>query len=312
MDNSAPSRAEDSTASQMSSTFIYRRWQQQSIPNTPMIDSKPLILRATPSMPPTNGSSPLLRLPTELRLQIYRYLTINHPGRLTKPNAVSRPFINLLQICQRMRAEILDDCFADRTFVVEASLYKQPAGGLCVLPQNLLPSGWVKRLLILTVVESGGKCKGIADLRSLQQMTGLKDFRIVFTRRDLCALVPLYLRGKYVRCSHSDVAEKRLDDPTEAVFECVLKSAKIEVDMGSRVKDELLAALREGIRYLFADEDSEEDDGTRQVDMKKIREKQGHLSGSEVDHSRCSFADCDEGLHCVNSRCGRWYDALDE
>lgn len=213
-----------------------------------------------------------------------------------------------------MREEILDACFGDRTFVLEASLYRDTAGGLLVLPPRLLPTAWVKRLLIITVLEIGGTCQGVADLRPLQQMTSLEHVRIVATLRDRCKNVPFLVGGQPVRTRVivSPIADKRPDNPITAVVECVPKSAKVEVDVSGETKDELLRTFGEGVRYLCYQPASEADMDATVTDLTMFQEKQGRLSGSKVDHSQCLFADCKEELECVNSRCDRWYDAPEE
>ena len=211
----------------MPESFVARRWSTLA---KDYVDSKNQLLNATDvtkpiekqthSTPPADGSTPLLSLPTEVRLQIYAYLTeyyddpllrvydrhsilrahdgvnwitrvadssgdkyvywYRSPGRITNPKYLTKAMMQLFHVCRKLREELIDAYFSDKIFVVEASLYRKSAGGLCVLPADTGPAAWVRRLLVLTVVEVDGSIKGIGDLRSIQQMTSLRDLTIVF------------------------------------------------------------------------------------------------------------------------------------
>ena len=307
----------------MAETFVAKRW---NINQRTYVDSKnnklqtPKLISdlSTPSLPPANGSTPFLDLPTELRLQIYGYLTNNDtiylsefqstfaiassrstayaylyrsPGRVTKPNAISRQVIDLFHVCRRMREELMDACFSDRTFVLEASLYQRDAGGLRMLPPKLGPTAWVKRLLLLTVVEVGGMMKGIGDLRPLQQMTNLREVFVVFSVR------------KAVRSSDIGNLERR-DDIFRAVFECVPKEATVHFEPDDALQESLLTQLGPSVKYLFEKDGDADTDSTLASLVEKmpaLKATKGKLSGSEVNHALCQYHACLEGLGCVNS-----------
>ena len=303
----------------MSSTFIARRWNTSQKAYVDSKNNKILIKDAVdtadtgpdffiPSIPPSSGSTPFLALPTELRLQIYGYLTENDkvslkdfhrsfdlpshnsvayaylwrsPGRVTKPNAISKQVIKLFRICHLMRVELIDACFNDRTFVLEASLYKQDVGGLYVLPSSIGPTAWVKKLLIMTVVEFDGKVKGVADLRPLQQMVNLKELRIVFSAR-------AYSLGG----QKADVL-CRPDGIFKAILECVPTETIVHFETDKK--------YARGCGRL---QSMDHTDSTLESVMEnqfQLSENKGHLSGSTVDHSLCGYLDCLESLSCVNS-----------
>jgi hypothetical protein len=299
----------------MHNTFVFRRWHNEAkgyvdsnnrILTTPVIDRKPQLL-SLPSIPPADGSSPFLTIPTELRLNIYKYLTVadeannqdtvftphsfverqrtktsstryayvyRSPGRMTKSNAVSKEMIILLHVCHQMREELLDSCFDDRVFILEASLYCEDAAGLRMLPSALMPSAWVRYLLILTAVELDGWPKGLADLRPLQQMTNLKEVRIVFTARKRCK-------------GHSNSPPGlREDHPIKAIVQCIPRTAKVQLDMNEGIKTQLLADLGPGIGYLFESSETEAALETLQAELPTLNSVQGRLSGRNVDTTK--------------------------
>ena len=196
----------------------------------------------------------------------------------------------LMQVCHLMRREVMDTLsFAGDTFVLEASLYKDSVSGLLVLPtKKLIPSAWIKKLVIITAVELHGTHKGIANLLPLQQMTNLTEVRIL----------PAIKPGVAV-----SFTLKRLDSPIAAVVECIPKSAQIYLGCDWPLKAELKASLGGYIEYAFMNEESQ---ATMESRMVSFTDRQGRLSGSSIDHSECSkLRGCVEGLDCVNSRCIR-------
>lgn len=196
-----------------------------------------------------------------------------------------------------MRNEVLDACFSqrDETFVIEASLYNQSSAGLLPLPsQKLAPSAWVRKLLIMTVLEEDGTCKGITDLRPLQQMVYLDELRIIVG-------VKRTSRGGRPRPNQKG----RADNPIAAIVDCIPKSAKVHISCDGTLRDELKASLGSGIEHFFEDEEPLSKD----IMVSSFGYRQGRLSGRYLDHSQCGYLSCIENLDCVNSKCppsARW------
>lgn len=312
------------------SSFIARRWNTTcrayvDSKNNKLPDIKPVPIDVSspvlylPSKPPADGSAPFLSLPTELRLQIYDYLTdhdtvhlhdlqstfdmplipsspyaylYRSPGRITKPNGISKQIIHLFHVCHQMRVELMDACFSDKTFVLEASLYQRDAAGLCVLPPNLGPTAWVKRLLLFTVVEIDGMLKGIADLRPLQQMTNLRELHIVFS-----------VRKKSKSNLSAPITVHRLDNIFKAVLECVPEQTAVHFKQDDTFLLQYPFKLDTKAHDLFEDKnDTDPTLATVVDDPKELGEIKGRLSGSEINHTLCQYLDCLEGLGCVNSQ----------
>ena len=319
----------------MPNTFVVQRY---SLAQSAYVDSKNVPLRPSehlsppenfpeclgdPSRPPENGSAPILSLPTELRLQIYDYLTnddvvhvddfkrllnafnnpspqttkftylYRSPGRITRPPGISEQVVNLFHICRLMREELIDACFSDRTFLLEASLYRRDAGGLLVLPPNPGPTAWVKRLVLLTVVEGNGSVKGICDLRPLQRMTNLRILYVAFRTTNCkipsCKLDPL----------------KRPDNVLKAVLECVPKNAEVHFELDASTKLRLFAQFEDLRSYDTSLQDMTEDTKASVKalldDVAASNDRKGRLSGSLTNHSLCEHPGCIEELSCVNS-----------
>lgn len=320
---------EDNNVSR-STTMIYRRWQteqkgyidSQGAAVARSVHAPPLpglpkeqMTGPDPSNPPQNGSTPFLSLPTELRLQIYGYLT-NHsrnirevvhslstsrtvskecattylyrsPGRVTKANAVPSEVIKLFHVSHKMRDELIDSCFGDRTFVIEASLYRRSVGGLNVLPAQLGMTAWVKKLLLITTIDDA-RAKGIADLRPLQEMVDLRVLRIVFK-----ALGPVH---------PFEVA----NNPLRAVLSCVQRDCAVHIGADDAMQQELLADLGASVGYLFRDNANAIAAYDRLSEgLDGLKADQGSFSGSHVNHGICSFPTCQErhlDIRCVNSQ----------
>jgi hypothetical protein len=310
----------------MPDTFVAKRYHL--VPRA-YVDSKNVKLQdrfpkwlGDPSKPPRDGSTPFLSLPTELRLQIYGYLTHNDglhlddfkrsfnlppssgqsttfaylyrsPGRVTKPHAISKQVIDLFHVCHKMREELIDACFSDRTFVLEASLYKRDAGGLFVLPSNPGPTAWVKKLALLTTIEAHGFVKGIADLRPLQQMTNLK-----------VLYLGLQITNTYGNCKLNVL--ERPDNILKAVIECVPKDTEVHFAFDSTIQRELFADLNV-LKYESSLDNLDGDTRTSVTALIDILAAsmhiKGRLSGSLVNHSLCEYCACQEGLDCINSQC---------
>ena len=304
-------------------TFVARRWstdikdyvdsRNKKLMKLPVIESAPGY--STASRPPASGVSPLLSLPTELRLRIYEYLTSNNtndlhkfpsafglpssryaylyrsPGRLTKPGYRSKKVVDLFHVCHQMREELIDSSFNDKPWVLEAALYQKPAGGLHVLPSELGPIAWVKRLLLLTAVEVDGRPKGIADLRCIQQMTNLKHLQIVFV-----------VTAKPHRVDQADIFA-RADNPIKAVLECVPKNTNVQLETGESCKEGLLKQFGPAVMYLAVENRAETKLALKSLEHKSqaLNESMGRLSGSTVDHSLCRYPSCQERRSCVNS-----------
>ena len=203
--------------------------------------------------------------------------------------------MKLMEVCRSMRGEVIDACFRDDTFVLEASLYKEESGGLLVLPtQKLVPSAWIKKLLIITVLELDGRQKWITDLRPLQQMTNLVEVRILLTIRR---------RSKSPsKASQEMIAKRRrLDHPVAAIVECVPKSAKVYIGCDETLQKELQGSFGDTLGYLFEHDEAEAMDTVKSDMLNTFQRSQGQLSGSIIDHSKCSHAGCVEDLDCVNS-----------
>jgi hypothetical protein len=321
----------------MPNTFVVKRY---SLAQCAYVDSKNVPLRliehfspperfpkclGDPSKPPKDGSAPILSLPTELRLQIYDYLTnddvvhvddfkralntfnvplrqtttfaylYRSPGRMTRPHAISQQVIISFHICRLMREELIDACFSDRTFVLEASIYRRDAGGLLVLPPNPGPTAWIKRLVLLTAVEGNGSVKGIGDLRPLQRMTNLKvlyvAFRITSVKNSNCKLDAL----------------ERPDNVLKAVLECVPKNTEVHFELDASIKQQLFAQFRDLQNYDTSLQDMNEDTKANVKalldDVAASNDRKGRLSGSLINHSLCEYPVCLEELDCVNSQC---------
>ncbi|KAK3715281.1 hypothetical protein LTR37_007248 [Vermiconidia calcicola] len=309
----------------MAETFVARRWQTEikdyvdtknrRIPMPPPV-AESHVVNWQALNPPADGSTPFLSLPTELRLQIYAYLTTDtkvfalhefnstfdlgprsntkyaylyrSPGRITKLNSISKQIIKLLHVCHRMREELIDACFSDRTFILEASLYRIGSAGLKSPPLNLGPTAWVKRLLLITTVELDGHIQGIADLRQLQQMVNLEELRVIF------------LAKRRWFGTHRQAPLQRNDDVLKALLECVPASTVVRFESHESVKDELQSHLNGGIQYLFEnEEESQRLLESTKANMLTLTAGQGKLSGSLVNHGECRFPMCDEGLGAV-------------
>ena len=270
---------------------------------------------------PLDSPTHFLNIPTEIRLEIYGWLTMGNespnryngtlpnlfdlrsgsgtqyvylyrsPGRCTRPNSLSRSVMDLFHVCHQIRVELLDAFFSERVFVLEASFYSKDTGGLRVVPPNLGPMTWLRRLLILTVLQLNGPVKGIADLRLLQQMTSLEELQIVFVvqrRREFSSTYPI--------CNVPD-------DLIKAILECVPKSARIHLGPTAALEKKLLSALGPGVQYLLSENVEETSNvlSTLKDDMDALCETQGRLSGSCFNHGVCHYPKCLEGLGCVNS-----------
>ena len=192
-----------------------------------------------------------------------------------------------------MREELIDACFSDLTFLLEASLYRRDAGGLLVLPPNPGPTAWIKRLVLLTVVEGNGSVKGICDLRSLQRMTNLRvlyiAFRITNCKIPNCKLDPL----------------ERPDNVLKAVLECVPKNAEVHFELDASTKLWLFAQFEDVQNYDTSLQNMNEDTKASVKalldDVVTSNDRKGRLSGSLVNHSLCEYPTCLEKLNCVNS-----------
>jgi hypothetical protein len=314
----------------MSCTFIAKRY---NLHQRAYVDSKNVKIEVSerfpawlgdPSDPPVEGSAPILSLPTELRLHIYSYLTnrgndyvteiqtpfgiipnspsqftdyaylYRSPGRVTKPRSISKQVIDLFHICRVMREELIDTCFSDRTFVLEASFYKRDTGGLFVLPLNPGPSAWVKKLVILTLVEGNGFAKGIADLRPLQQMINLKELCIAFSVKDV------------KRQGTKIDALGRRDNVLKAILECVPEDTKVRFEYDNGSNREIFAQFRnmETLNGLYEMYDDQRENAKAVLDdLSRWEHRKGKLSGSLINHSLCKYNGCQEGLGCVQSHC---------
>ena len=311
----------------MSDTFILKRY---SLARRTYVDSKNIALpeyrhfpqpQGDPSKPAKDGSAPFLSLPTELRLQIYAYLTNNDidyvhqlerafdvatsagqsitfaylyrsPGRLSKPHSISSEVINLFHVCHTMREELIDACFSDRTFILEASLYRRDAGGLFVLPPNPGPVSWIKKLVLLTVVEGDGLAKGIGDLRPLQQMTNLKELSIVFSM--------VNTKIKY----HEYI--DRPDNVLKAIQECIPSDTKVSYDPKSATVQQLFTQFKNMTWEKSFETRSfraSAQINTLIEDLAASEHRKGILSGSLVNHGLCEYGICLEDAGCVNSHC---------
>ena len=321
----------------MANTFIAKRY---SLAQSAYVDSKNVRLRLTerlplplserfpeclgdPSKPPKDGSAPILSLPTELRLNIYDYLTnddvvhadgfkralntfdipsrqkttfaylYRSPGQVTRPHEITGQLINLFHICRLLREELIDRGFSDKTFVLEASLYRRDAGGLLVLPPNPGPMAWIKRLVLLTAVEGNGPVKGIGDLRPLQRMTNLRVlhvlFRVTNVKRTDCKLDAL----------------ERPDNVLKAVLECVPKNTQVLFELDAAFKRQLFAQFRDLKHYETSFQAvSEENKANVQTlldELAALNDRKGELSGSLVNHALCEYPVCLEELGCMNS-----------
>ena len=315
-------------------TTVFRRWhttQRDYVDSKGIIiprpglprretDQKSLPEPGDPTVPPQDGSTPFLSLPTELRLQIYSYLTAEKkdiremvgpqsiggahanpasntiytylwrsPGRVTKANAVPPEIVRLFHVNRRMRLELIDSCFTDRTFVLEASLYRRSVGGLDVLPSRLGTTAWIKKLLLITTLDrEKARPNGIADLRPLQEMVNLKELRMLF--RALDPVIP-------GRISNS---------PVHAVMQCVPAGTKVIIGLLGTSEEELINELGGGIGYLFSGNANgmvAYDRLTANLDH--MNRDKGMLSGSVVNHGVCKYLTCGEqhiGAECVNAQ----------
>lgn len=232
----------------------------------------------------TSSSKPMLEASTT-----YGYLW-RSPGRVTKANVITREVINLFQISRRVREELLDTCFGDRTFVLEASLYSRSVGGLDVLPPRLGMTAWVKKLLLITTLDKEQtRSKGMADLRPLQEMVNLKELRILFRAMD--RIDPL----KEANCA------------IRAAVSCVPAGTRVTIGLEDEtLQAELLRELGHSLDYLFT-ENTNAIVGCTQLNAHKgkVFADQGMLSGSRVNHGTCRFPHCQEQdlrVSCINSR----------
>ena len=308
----------------MTDTFVARRWNNSL---RAYVDSKnnkiqiydivePTLDISITSKSPSDGSRPFLALPTELRLQIYGYLTddrtvyVNEffksfditandpikfaylyrsPGRVTKPNAISKQVIHLFHVCRQMRVELIDTCFNDRIFILEACLYQREAAGLCVIPSRLGPTAWVKRLLLITFVELDDKIRGIADLRPLQQMTNLRELHILFS-----------VTERSIGCRTGNILDK-LDNVMKAALQRVPKTTTVHFRLDESFRQSLLCQLY-SLHHLFENTQLTESALEFLIEnMALLNEGKGSLSGSVVNHALCHSPTCQEGLDCVNS-----------
>jgi hypothetical protein len=278
-------------------------------------------------LPPKDGSCPFLELPVELRLHIFSYLSTDNnddgtlatfngkhrphlmqanlksypyadlyrsPGRVTRCNAtISKHLLTVLHVCHAFREEVLDACFDDRIWVIEASFYDERVAGLCVLPSYLLPSAWVKRLLILTAIDLDGRAKRLANLQPLQQMTNLREVHIVFG----------------IKKWHSRGPGHMYPNPVVAIAQSIPASARVHIGADPDKKKELLSKLGEGINYLFRDRSIDATVAAMQADLPALSERQGtlHVCGrifdpvSWVPTITCTEAD-EDGVSIVEAK----------
>jgi hypothetical protein len=287
-----------------STTFTCRRWTKGSYAD--IDDYTEIVNRQLPIFvckPPPDGSSPFLKLPTELRLQIYDCLTKQNsrptppsstkpatlqpdsdgrvyadlyrsPGRLTKHNQLlSKDAMPLLQVSHQTRAELLKSFFGNRIWVLEASLYNIDISGLSVFPSDLKPSPFVRRLLILTVLQANSfSSRSIADLSPLKQMTHLQEVRIIFA-----------IQGKWDTESEQTVIQgPSPKDVIQAVLEHIPSSAEVHLGADEGLKGELLSQLGSGVSYLFREGETYAMVEALRSELPTLRRRQGLYSGERA------------------------------
>lgn len=239
--------------------------------------------------------------------QVYTYL-FRSPSRVCRPHIAGAHLV-VLAVCHQLRSEMLMYHLANKTFVLEASLYQTRISGLEPIPSTGFPDSWlshIRKLLILTVVDAprrtggtGGK-RPIANLRWLQQMTGLQELRIVFQvpsilgrpERSLAAIDTIGPLDESVTCAWPAI---------EAVLQCVPQSCRVVLGSDMDTELSLVAHFGPTINYLFTRMDLLIPivDAVRQVAVSPI---QGRLLGDMNDHSKCGYGVCVSGNHCVNSK----------
>lgn len=324
-------------------TTVYRRWntsQKDYVDDKGIVIPRPVgpVEEApppsgdwqNPAKPPENGSAPFLRLPTELRLEIYRYLNADEkdikatvdrqfdarsnyppraepsvmyaylyrsPGRITKVNAISREVIKFFHINHSVREELLDSCFGDRTFVLEASFYSRSVGGLDVLPPRLGMTAWVKKLLIITILDREKlQPKGICNMVPLQEMVNLKELRILFQAPE--PVDPL----------------KVANSPVWAIISCVPASTKVTIGLSIdqvrmyclALEQDIKEDLGRSVDYLFeANAHARAAYDRYDANTDRLNTIKGMLSGSRINHENCRFPTCQghlSAIRCVNSQ----------
>ena len=312
----------------MPETFVYRRWgtdfrgyvasSRDRLYDSSLSMSEELIqtpyLRAEPA---SETSTTLMSLPTEIRLRIYEYLvaedncfsleSFEHlfdpiivqgtkyaylyrsPRRTPHPNGLRRDVAKLFHICRKIREELTDEIFGDRRFVIEASFYQSPMGYPEVLPTSIGPTAFVRRLLLITVIELDDTVHGMTDLRPLQEMINLTELHIVFvaTSRE--------------RLGSVDILELP-NNPIQAVLECIPKRANVKFGTDGLFWNTQLDLSMHLFSLERVDHISPLALSSIQHNTHTLDERKGRLSGSRVNHSLCQYPTCLEGLDCVNSR----------
>ena len=290
-----------------------------------------------PASSPTGSRAALLGLPAELRLSIYQHVfetsspiflymftgdliadtEVKDHFRSAAPSRYYQRFrgpFGLLSVCQQMRKEA-EEVFYDLTlFVIGSpiqrllvrrdSYYK----GADPMPNGIVPVLILRRIRhLLLITDLRGRPQSqprfrVGDLRFLQSMTSLRDFRLVFTNpaaffdyyyndplpvRTVVESIPARTHIK-LGCEPNTSCSEPYEEPRDAIFDLVTYRGV--------VPNELVingyARVREAID--------------------KLAQRQGILSGSRVDHSFFANERCREGKDCTNSRIekprprGRW------